>query len=942
MIVSSQDWDEYDVTKKSDPLFLDIPDEIYINNPVEATVYINDEITQKQANYVIIETSNCYPYSIGSDEVVSTSSGMFTGAMRYNGQKTIRFGFRPIDRSGSISQMSVFFVQAEIIPGSEFPDTYSDDSEYHDYNCHREYNSLLCSDTVNGCIVCYKYVSGVRRSFVVGSSVAEATPPSRVDFTQDETHADAFAAWYSYAEEKETPYIGSEGTFTYTETYSIKLEVENFYLDLSEMTESFESSRGKEATSIGSLGGITGDNAIEILYYTPQREGYEYDYVSIQYYLYADMYPKNSGILIVEASRYVRLPAGQGDAELEQCVSEIKSAISSFMLTSNEQFEPSYPLIHKYSLYDRDEIVEEPEEPEELYVYGSVTDAFANPLPFCILRVMTDGKTFEGITEEDGTFEIPLVGIEPDANGLAATLAVGFVYERDGTNYFDLKYRYQGDNYKTPVAAKRFTIDKDENPEVRFNIDADSNDASWITNMNSAEDMKHMGVIYYHMHEAVDFYLRVLDLTLDYKLPVTVWVGNRNGKTLYSPDNSEILIAASDASISDSDRPKNREYHEFSHHVMYDIYGSWPEGDKLPGNKNHNGFLNPSTADSFMEGFAEFMALVISDELSQDNSHIYAGFGSMEKNYRPWDGMGKDEEFAVASLLWDLYDNDNEPGDSLYYSIETIWEILKIKRADFYEYYKAFKQAKPLDGDKIDELFALHGFFADTRQGNGKHDPGEPWEYTNKATGAYRFIDLSENVTTLSYKEGLVIGPARDYNRTNRSCAARLTDSFVYISDDAVDYYTISVSDASDGQEDYDYTVLRADNKIYLQPLPSNINANIHIEPYSTAYTANAPFETTNQQLLSLLSTADGAGFLDEHDFQLQNTGVSESYQYDSFDDAHPSHQYEGDLGEQITVILDDSADDLTSGHEKQDTPGFGFIILLLSIVLLVEIKRRK
>jgi hypothetical protein len=373
---------------------------------------------------------------------------------------------------------------------------------------------------------------------------------------------------------------------------------------------------------------------------------------------------------------------------------------------------------------------------------------------------------------------------------------------------------------------------------------------------------------------------------------------------------------------------------------MYDIYGGWPEGDNIPGNKNHNGFLNPSTADSFMEGFAEFMALVISDELSQDDSDIYAGFGSLEKNYRPWDGKGLDEEFAVASLLWDLYDNDNENGDSLYYSIETLWEILKEKRADFYEYYLALKDAKPKDAENIDELFALHGFFADTRKGNGKFDEGEPWEYTNRATGEYRFIDLSDNVTQLAYEDGLLIGPARDYNRTNRTCAFRLPDSYLLVPDDRVDFYTVHVTGASDGMNDYSYTVLRADNKIYLQPLPSNIDAKLTVEPYSTAHTSTEPFEINNQQLIAKVFAADDAGYIDEHDFELQSTGKSETLVFESFDSVEPSHQYEGDLGAEISVSLDDTQEDLNQDTQGS-TPGFEFLFILLSFFFFVLLNKK-
>ena len=932
--VAAQNWVESEAQTKNDALYIELPENIYQYIPVDVTVHIKDQITQQQANYIILDVANSHPYATTSGDVSIASSGNFREAMKYNGEETIHFGFRPIDQVG-MSYVTVSFVYAEILPGNEYIDTSDETSEYYGFtDCNRETNSLLCGEGNEECTVCYKYISQVQRYYMIGSSESTATPPSGFDFTRDETNANA--AHFSYSEETETPSSGGS-TFTYTQYYNINVEIESFWEDLETMTDSFESFRQSEATPIGSLGGLTAQKAIEFVDYEPQREGYDYDYVDIDYYLYADMSPKNSGILKVEASRYVRLPAGSGDAELEEVKTDVKNVVSSFILTSGSVSEPTDDLSHNFYLYDRDEIEEEP---EEQYAWGSVTDAFANPLPYCNLRILVDGKILEGKTDKDGSFQIPLVGIEPGEDGLQATLAVDFEYERDGTMYFNLRFRDYGDSYKKVIAGKKFMITKDENPEIRFNIDADPNYATWTTNLNTVSDIRHMGVIYYHMHEAVDFYLRVLDLSLDHKLPVTVWVGNTEGDTLYSQVNSDILIADSDASLSDTDRPKNREYHEFSHHVMYDIYGAWPEGDNLPGNINHNGFLNPSTADSFVEGFAEFMALVISDELSQDDSDIYGGFGSLEKNYQPWDGIGRLEEFAVASLLWDLYDNDNEDGDSLYYSIETLWEILKVKRDDFYEYYLALKEAKPKDADKIDELFVLHGFFADTRKGNGEYDWGEPWVYTNEATGEYRFIDLSDNVTRLAYEDGLVIGPARDYTRTNRTCAFRLPDSYISVPGDQVDFYTVQVTDASDGMDDYSYTVLRADDKIYLQPLPSNVDAKITVEPYSTAYSSAEPYEINNQQLIAKVFAADNAGYIDEHDFNLQSTGESEKYVFESFNSIAPSHQYEGDLGTEISVSFNDIQGDLDQSPQK-NTPGFQFLILLLSLFFFVLINKK-
>jgi hypothetical protein len=389
---------------------------------------------------------------------------------------------------------------------------------------------------------------------------------------------------------------------------------------------------------------------------------------------------------------------------------------------------------------------------------------------------------------------------------------------------------------------------------------------------------------------------------VDYKLPVDVYVGNNQGDTLYSPTDSDILISAADASFSSSNRPKNREYHEFGHHLMYAEYLDWPSGRKLPGVKNHDGFLNPNTGDSYLEGFAEFYALAVSKEVGDKTPDIYASFGSLENNYVPWDSQGKLEEFAVASLLWDMYDSVNEKGDGLTFSLDEIWAVLKVKRADFYEYYKAFKETYPKKSKEIDELFILHGFFADTTVGNKVVDNFEPWKWTNQAANQYFFVDLGALNSTqeIQYKAGMDIGKAANYERFNRSSAVRVENAFLAVEDKNAAYYTVKVhyNNPSLGK-DYEYDVDVREGRIYLNPLPGSADATITVVADSEYYTTAKPFTITSFELSSKVNAIkEDKGYFAQHRFEVKPISGKKEPGIELFNNAPLTYKYEGDIGE--------------------------------------------
>jgi hypothetical protein len=112
------------------------------------------------------------------------------------------------------------------------------------------------------------------------------------------------------------------------------------------MIDRYESTYGVESQRVPSPSALTGAIAVEFVLYSPQREGYDYDYLEINYHVYADMRPERSGIIHVKARRYVRLLAGKGDAELERVKSEVKEFLGSYYLSPGEVLEPDMKLRH--------------------------------------------------------------------------------------------------------------------------------------------------------------------------------------------------------------------------------------------------------------------------------------------------------------------------------------------------------------------------------------------------------------------------------------------------------------------------------------------------------------------------------------------------------------------------------------------------------------------
>jgi hypothetical protein len=237
----------------------------------------------------------------------------------------------------------------------------------------------------------------------------------------------------------------------------------------------------------------------------------------------------------------------------------------------------------------------------------------------------------------------------------------------------------------------------------------------------------------------------------------------------------------------------------------------------------------------------------------------------------------------VNGILWDLYDDRNDANDTVSLPLDRMWDIMKVRRVNFYEYYKAFIAAFPDKAGGIDKIFIDHGFFADKRPGNGLRDVFEPYRDTD-GSGAYNvgdfFVDYGTvDAENMSYDAGETIGKATNYERENRSSVVKLSGSYVKASDPEVLRYKIMVhlNDPSMG-EDFEYNVDAVDGLVYVAPIPEDIEADITIMTDTKEYASAKPYTITNREFMQkYYSAPDSQGFFDMHDFEVKSTGQKDA-----------------------------------------------------------------
>jgi hypothetical protein len=335
--------------------------------------------------------------------------------------------------------------------------------------------------------------------------------------------------------------------------------------------------------------------------------------------------------------------------------------------------------------------------------FDDVSSTYIIPMRHMQLVLHDGNKVMETTTNASGKYNFTL---QDYTTGKEYILDIKFAYEKNHTTFFRLFYQ---DEESPVVLSQMFTLNTDE--DLTHNIIADQDlmpdyGGAWA---------KAFASMYVHFSEAIDAYT-FLDVNINYQLPLDVYtfVPKETGtRYWYNIPGKSYITIDTEKSIHESVyRPMNREYHEFSHYIMHTLYKKWPApATDLPVSieeRNHDGYLNPSTSDSYVEGFAIYMSAILfafwedvgvtvpmstpdpeSMSLLEAENFMYAThWQGLELGAKAYGNSGKAEERAIASVLWDLMDGndvycDKSP-EEMYQ--EYLRRLPEIKRV--YEYYK--------------------------------------------------------------------------------------------------------------------------------------------------------------------------------------------------------------------------------------------------------------
>jgi hypothetical protein len=411
-------------------------------------------------------------------------------------------------------------------------------------------------------------------------------------------------------------------------------------------------------------------------------------------------------------------------------------------------------------------------EEEVRWITGKVTDGHRHSLSGVFVELLKDAESSYAMTTTTNT-----EGNYTFANVPLATTYRVRVILRDGSNATQIHWGTDRRLVSAQTQPFGFPVGQ---TFVTRNIDF--GDASLDSAPIPVDNLDDLAVMFYHSQQVNNFVRSTLGES-DFRPVESVWGFSPLSGVYYCPIMSEpnecpqqhmVNIDTSSSQWNDPNCPMNREWHENFHHLMNivmpttlvtiinhyeptaDSSGRCEPGEPFVdrnGNGicdffNHGGFANWHSGDSWAEGWAEFWPAVLWDTLPNYPGPPYGyrvhyeidnGWISLEQNWQVWDELNSlpREEFAVASLLWDLYDpRDPIDSDNIDLSVDTLWSVISQTTpdndlTDMRDVYNALWQATltnedgtPVTGVDIDDVFIAHGFYADLNS-NHQWDPGE-------------------------------------------------------------------------------------------------------------------------------------------------------------------------------------------------------------------------
>jgi hypothetical protein len=529
-------------------------------------------------------------------------------------------------------------------------------------------------------------------------------------------------------------------------------------------------------------------------------------------------------------------------------------------------------------------------------------------------------------TDGDGKFEIP-AALSP---GKQYAFDVEFTYRKGSTDYFSVSDA-SGD-VATYTHLFTWTGDRDLQQDVDVLAEVKKADVDTATLDGYSSTL----MLYDETANAFEFYTEHLGETLDCNIPLHVYPFREERRTVFRIDDGTgkgtpapaIVITPADSSFDNPLHSQYVVYHEFSHYAMYCLYGK-----KFPGSAadtagpvkavNHGGYMNPSTSDSFVEGFADFMPAIIAEYYGNPLAGKESGMGSIEDEFKAWDFAGKGEEYAVSTTLWSLYDTDThyraerqdrerylradlgdpetvargaaerglteaaygeelsrqiallQSGQNTFLSqnrvrlrFDELWPVLRTYQQDVAAVHDSLVARYPAKKAAIDEVFLSHGFYRDTGRGNGTYDDGEPFRPASGDRKTYAagdpFTDFPSGGFHHTGTE--TVGPAGDYLRTTRSSMEPLPGHFIKTPVD-VPLYVVSVEYEDQPWKSYK-TVVSGTRAMVPVPVPPPAEkARVVVVPDGVKYAS--PLSFRSGDFNRNFSAAASRGYFLEHDFKV-------------------------------------------------------------------------
>ncbi len=516
-----------------------------------------------------------------------------------------------------------------------------------------------------------------------------------------------------------------------------------------------------------------------------------------------------------------------------------------------------------------------PTPPAEYVLQGTVTDGHGNPVRYATVRLTFGVHEQATATDANGRYQFTglpsgaVAGFNPAEDAYRVTVQLQYAPE-GGAPLYRVLYGSENGPLVAPV-SKAFSL---EGTKGAFKYDVDfGNQSQFQLNLLEKVDkqlpgrLADLATIYVHTSEAIDL---ADQLGQEISRPFNViafgkgqsgacWYGrNSNGTQDWNKclnlSNKQYSVAFGEqgSTYKDTNRPANREWHEFAHHFLADAFGGFMPSHA--GRQNHQGYyVNTRSTDAWTEGFAEFFAMMVGRQIIGDPKFMeykYDGTAAnLEADYEAW----ADEEFATAGLLLDLVDDGDDyasakDDDQISIPVEDVWTMISkgvslesdgnghiFDMVDLYNNLSAYSVgAEDLDQNKradLNDVFIAHGFFDDS-DGNQQYRSGDRTGYTSHPSMSDR-----------RDKPGLP-GAYLAYTATNNSGIAVAGTAFKVdvLFDPPHDYLSVSYTVPAEALRD---------GRLNIMLPPSKYSSHIRITAIADGYQESDPFEMTGADFWS-------------------------------------------------------------------------------------------